>query len=173
MPSHYYNQCLHIANWTLRNKFQWTINHTGKQFRKCHLKKVAILSRPQWVNSLLYRTFKELCISFGITVVWFSWISPIFFRLTLMTFMVAPVPGSQTSSWWRHQMKTFSALLALCAGNSPVTSEFPSQKPVNGALMFSLICAWINAWENNHKAGDLRCHRAHYDVIVMWIWVNE
>ena len=33
-------------------------------------------------------------------------------------------------SWWRHQMETFSALLAICAGNSPVTSEFPSQRPV-------------------------------------------
>ena len=34
------------------------------------------------------------------------------------------------SSWWRHQMETFSALLALCAGNSPVTGEFPTQRPV-------------------------------------------
>ena len=33
-------------------------------------------------------------------------------------------------SWWRHQMETFSALLAICAGNSPVTGEFPSQRPV-------------------------------------------
>ena len=33
-------------------------------------------------------------------------------------------------AWWRHQMKTFSALLALCEGNSPFTGEFPSQKPV-------------------------------------------
>ena len=32
--------------------------------------------------------------------------------------------------WWRHQMETFSALLALCAGNSPVTGELPSQRPV-------------------------------------------
>ena len=32
--------------------------------------------------------------------------------------------------WWRHQMETFSALLALCAGNSPVTGEVPSQRPV-------------------------------------------
>ena len=31
--------------------------------------------------------------------------------------------------WWRHQMETFSALLAFCAGNSPVTGEFPSQRP--------------------------------------------
>ena len=32
--------------------------------------------------------------------------------------------------WWRHQMETFSALLALCAGNSSITGEFPSQRPV-------------------------------------------
>ena len=34
------------------------------------------------------------------------------------------------SSWWHHQMGTFSALLALCARNSPVTGEFPSQRPM-------------------------------------------
>ena len=32
--------------------------------------------------------------------------------------------------WWRHQMETFSALLAICAGNSPVPGEFPAQRPV-------------------------------------------
>ena len=34
------------------------------------------------------------------------------------------------NTWWRHQMETFSALLAFCAGNSPVPGEFPSQRPV-------------------------------------------
>ena len=33
-------------------------------------------------------------------------------------------------SWWRHQMETFSALLAICAGNSPFPGEFPAQRPV-------------------------------------------
>ena len=33
-------------------------------------------------------------------------------------------------AWWRHQMETFSALLAICAGNSPVTGEFRAQRPV-------------------------------------------
>ena len=33
-------------------------------------------------------------------------------------------------SWWRHQMELSSALLALCAGNSPATGEFPAQRPV-------------------------------------------
>ena len=32
--------------------------------------------------------------------------------------------------WWRHQMETLSALLTICAGNSPVTGEFPTQRPV-------------------------------------------
>ena len=32
------------------------------------------------------------------------------------------------------------------------------------ALMFSLICTWINGWVNNREAGDLRCNRAHYDA---------
>ena len=33
-------------------------------------------------------------------------------------------------TWWRHQMESFSALLAICAGNSPATGEFPAQRPV-------------------------------------------
>ena len=39
------------------------------------------------------------------------------------------IPGNFNSRW-RHQMETFSALLALCAGNSPVSGEFPAQRPV-------------------------------------------
>ena len=35
-----------------------------------------------------------------------------------------------TFPWWRHQMDTFSALLALCEGIPPVTGGFPSQRPV-------------------------------------------
>ena len=70
-------------------------------------------------------------------------------------------------AWWRNQMETFSALLAPCVGNSPVTGEFPQKRPVTRGLMFSLIRAWINGWVNNREAGDLRRHRAHYDVTVM------
>ena len=39
-------------------------------------------------------------------------------------------PLKMLISWWRHQMETFSALLAICAGNSPVPGEFPAQRPV-------------------------------------------
>ena len=70
-------------------------------------------------------------------------------------------------AWWRHQMEPFSALLTLCAGNSPVTGEFPSQRPVTRNFdVFFHLCL-INGWVINRKTGDLRRHRAHYDVIVM------
>ena len=68
-------------------------------------------------------------------------------------------------TWWRHQMETFSALLALCVVKSPVNSAHKGRW--RGALMFSLICARIIDWVNNREAGDLRRQRAHYDVIVM------
>ena len=50
---------------------------------------------------------------------------------------------------------------------SPVNS--PHKGQWRGALMFSLICAWINDWVNNGQADDLRRHCIHYDVIVMTI----
>ena len=52
--------------------------------------------------------------------------------LVLVLVFVSPVlsPALGLVPWWRHQMETFSALLALCVGNSPVTEEFLSQRPV-------------------------------------------
>ena len=72
-----------------------------------------------------------------------------------------------SATWWRHQMETFSAQLALCAGNSPVPVNSPHKGQWRGTLMFSLICVWINGWVNNREAGDLRRHSGHYDVNVM------
>ena len=51
---------------------------------------------------------------------------------------------------------------------SPVNSSHKVQW--RGALMFSLICAWINGWVNNREAGDLRRNHAHYDVTVMLLY---
>ena len=50
---------------------------------------------------------------------------------TVNHFSSSVIHGSVVSvSWWRHQMEPFSALLAICAGNSPVPGEFPAQRPV-------------------------------------------
>ena len=77
------------------------------------------------------------------------------------------VNGRIHCTWWCHQMETFSELLAICVGNSPVTGEFPAQRPVRRNFDISLICTWINGWVNSCEPGDLRRHSAHYDVTVM------
>ena len=71
------------------------------------------------------------------------------------------------NAWWRHQMETFSALLAICAGNSPVSGEFPAQRPVTRSFdVFFDLCP--NKRLSEHSWGWwLRRHRAHYDVTVM------
>ena len=82
--------------------------------------------------------------------------------------IVAGLSMQRVSTLCRHQMETFFALLAICAGNSPVTGEFPTQKPGTRSSDVFFDLRWINGWVNNREAGDLRCHRAHYDVIVMY-----
>ena len=68
------------------------------------------------------------------------------------------------------KMETFSALLDFVRGIHRLLVNSPHKSQWRGALMFSLICAWINGWVNNRGAGDLRRHRAHYDVNVMLKW---
>ena len=60
-----------------------------------------------------------------------------------------------------------SALLAICAGNSPVTGEFPAQRPVTQSFDVFYDLRQINGWVNNDEAGDLRRHGAHHDATVM------
>ena len=57
-----------------------------------------------------------------------------------------------TGPWWGEN-------------TSPVNS--PHKGQWHGALMFSLVHAWTNSWDNNRDTGGLRRHRAHYDVPVM------
>ena len=87
-----------------------------------------------------------------------------------------PIPTKQNEAyfltWWRHQMETFSALLALCAGNSPVPGELPSQRPVTWSfdVFFDQRlnkCLSKQSWD-----WCLRRHRAHYDVINEFHWTD-
>ena len=64
---------------------------------------------------------------------------------------------------WKHFPRYWPFVLGI--HRSPVNS--PHKGQWGGALVFSLICAWIHCWVYNHEAGDLRRHRAQYDVIVM------
>ena len=52
--------------------------------------------------------------------------------------------------------------------SSSLAINSPHKGQWRGTYMFSLICTRINGWVNNDDAGDLRRHRVHYDVTVMW-----
>ena len=60
-----------------------------------------------------------------------DWVHIITTNQSNWTFMTDPERSVvHLQSWWRNQMETFFALLAICAGNSPVPGEFPAQMPV-------------------------------------------
>ena len=77
-----------------------------------------------------------------------------------------------TMSWdvikWKHFPRYWPFVRGI--HRSPVKS--PHKGQWRGALIFSLICAWIHGWVNNGEAGDLRRHQTQYDVIVMYHWSN-
>ena len=66
---------------------------------------------------------------------------------------------------WKHFPRHWPFMRGI--HRSSVNS--PNKGQWRGALMFPLVCIWNNSWINNGEAGDLRCHRAHYYVIVMKI----
>ena len=70
---------------------------------------------------------------------------------------------------WKHFPRNWPFVRGI--HRSPVNSLHKDQW--RGALMFSWICARINGWVNNGEAGDLRHHRAHYDVILMKLLVID
>ena len=73
--------------------------------------------------------------------------------------------------WYQHddiiKWKHFPRYWRFVWGIHRLPVNSPHKGQWCGALMFSLICTWINGWVNNHEAGDLRRHHAHYDVTVM------
>ena len=62
---------------------------------------------------------------------------------------------------WKHFPRNWPFVRGISPVNSPHKGQW------RGALMFSLICVWINGWVNNREAGDLSRYRAHDDVTVM------
>ena len=97
----------------------------------------------------------------------------------------------RTGSWWdmllcQPEIELVPVVLIIQYAHDDVTKwkHFPRYWPFlrgilwwpvdsphngqwRGAMMFSLICAWINGWFHNRDAGDFRRHRSHYDVTVM------
>ena len=134
-----------IVKLTLRNKFQW----------KFKPKYIYFLPRKCFVNYHLQHSWHFLALT----------LSPVNLRIS---FEATSLTGPMMLSWWRHQMKIFSALLPLCEGNPPAPVDSPHKGQWRTAL-FSLICTWTNDWANNRDADYLRHHHVHYDVTVMLV----
>ena len=64
---------------------------------------------------------------------------------------------------WKHFPRQWPFVRGI--HRSPVNC--PHKGQWRRALMFSLICAWMNGWVNNREARDLRRHRADHDVTIM------
>ena len=70
---------------------------------------------------------------------------------------------------WKHFPRYWPFVRGI--HRSPMNSLHKGQW--HRALMFSLICVWINGRVNNPEAGDLRRYRAHYDVTIMWCMITH
>ena len=79
---------------------------------------VQVMALPE---AVLTQIFVAICVSVT---------KPQWFNSLLLKFTLKQRRKTGAAPWWRHQMDTFSALLAICAGNSLVTGEFPAQRPL-------------------------------------------
>ena len=118
-----------------------------------------------------YTTHKELCI-------WLAWCILFCFsnsRFQLYTTWL--LTGAEVNWTWGicpqniHddgiKWKHFPRNWPFVRGIHRSTVNSPHKGQWRGALMFSLICVWINGWVNNREAGDLIRYLAHYNVIVI------
>ena len=152
VPSYYLNKCWNIVNWTLGNKFQWNINRNlyifiqENAFKNVVWKMAVILFRPQCVkvlNSISQKVVKR--------------------ALSWPLFLECKFTHNRRFIKWKH----FPRYWPFVRWINRSSVNFHHKGQWRGALRFSLICAWTNGWANNWDAGDLRHHRAHYDVTVM------
>ena len=89
-------------------------------------------------------------------------------RLVLLDWLTTGASGPSHDDVIK--LKHFPRYWPFVRGIHRSSVNSPHKDQWRGALMFSLISAWTNGWINNRKAGDLRRHRAHYDVTLMRHW---
>ena len=87
-------------------------------------------------------------------------------------------------SWWRHQMETFSALLAVWTGNSPVIGEFSKQRPVTRSyhVFFDLrlnkrlskqSCGWWLETPSHPLLRHFNDNRMLQTLSIVYLWMSS
>ena len=115
------------SSWLLQMSWHRLFTKTSASTKLTHL------SSLRWMNHTTKRlhyisAIRKLCLR--PTTYHFLLLTGLFSNNNDALCFFSSLTFSRSLIWWRHQMETFSALLALIAGNSPVTGEFPSQRPV-------------------------------------------
>ena len=132
-----------------------------------------------------------ICIFTSWNMAWYQWIIRMCVYLNISCVIIHQIWYKEwffnvcyiwkyTVDWWNHscsnvQQNSIDTSLMMTSWNGNIfrvaghlCGEFTGLKGQwRGALIFSLICVWINGWVNNREAGDLRRFRAHYEVSVM------
>ena len=153
-----------IVNWAFRNKLQWDTE---------------IFIQETWlkISSAKCWPFCSGPICFKLNLQhWKPRITMMPISLSLAKVVITATSATSDNTGisthddvikWKH----FPCYWPFVRGihRSPVNS--PHKGQWRGALMFSLICVWINGWISNGEAGDLRRYHAHYDVTVMFFSV--
>ena len=129
----------------IRFKFQWYSKDSGNEKYKCRV--LGIIYSVPMREGIIYDPFRAYCHIYAIT--------------TWLICMESNLHGDVIK--WKHFPRYWSFVQGI--HRSPVNS--PHKGQWRGALMFSLICVWINGWVSNREAGDLRRNSAYYDVTVM------
>ena len=134
-----------------------------------------LFSNLKWcrsLNHLFWETRNEIYNNLSPNVAfvhWFHYVENTSLQITLSHVIRGTATNSQNVFVhddvikWKYFPRNWPFVREI--HRSPV--NFPHKGQWRGALMFSLIYAWINDWVNNREAGDLRRQHGHYDVIVM------
>ena len=129
----------------------------------------------EWYPIMLLIFFVTICIPLCVVVTMFKVFTNYETYLSLVKFLKKDNNVLKmwlvAITWRRHQMEIFSALLAICAGNSPVPGEFPTQRPVTWSfdVFFDLSLnkrlskQWWGWWFETPSC-PLWCH--HNDTIL-------
>ena len=105
---------------------------------KCNIKIISLLLRAPYMPMMLivishnihWNATLILYNYCGLLLLHFRYRNGSLSYIGAMVVLCYPTSGAPSNAWWRHQMETFSAFLTICAGNSPVTGEYPAQRPV-------------------------------------------
>ena len=86
----------------------------------------------------------------------------------MLTVVVHGIEGvSRLTIMMTPSHENISALLAICARNSPVSDEFPPQRPVTRNFDVFFDLRQNKRLSKQSWGWYLRCHRTQYNVIVM------